>query len=215
MQELNEILLPILRGQNELNAEKTEKVCAASGQHDFQLPMDHVYPRHEHNQTKSLAVILYGAIGTPNFNEFHSNLVSYANSGEIGTYIVRHAPKDSVYPTALQGYGIALDIKNMEYKTIDDSKDSTQTTENDNDDHKIDNDDDDEGLDDFIISVFMKRKPDVSEALQKYQKSSQESASEKKRWRMKDLGLLALSRIVTKFSTVCKKSIFFCWRHSP
>lgn len=39
-------------------------------------------------------------------------------------YVLRHfipGTSEKTTPTALQGYGIYLDIKNMEYKNIDDS----------------------------------------------------------------------------------------------
>ena len=83
-------------------------------------------------------VLLLGELGHPAFAAFHLYLAGRARAGEL-LYVMRHgaAPSASASSAAsasssssspwassstpLQGYGVVLDIKKMEYKTIDDS----------------------------------------------------------------------------------------------
>lgn len=57
----------------------------------FQI--DHHYPGSEN---KSLTVILYGELGTPEFSQFHNFLKQYAIEGKID-YIVRHYVKVNIF----------------------------------------------------------------------------------------------------------------------
>lgn len=83
---------------------------------------DHVYLN-----DKTTKAILYGTLGSSSFCNLHNWLVNHplVSSGEV-QYSVRHAFFDnSLTPdaagfTRLQGYGVYLDIKNMEYKNVDD-----------------------------------------------------------------------------------------------
>ena len=78
---------------------------------------DHMYPS---KSTSTLNFILYGALGTSSFCSEHKSLVEQALSGTI-KYSARHAAEaigleQTDAQTSLQGYGVFLDIKNMEYK---------------------------------------------------------------------------------------------------
>jgi UDP-glucose:glycoprotein glucosyltransferase len=64
---------------------------------------------------------LYSCPGTTGFTELHEALLSLANSGAV-VYVLRYRVPRS-WPrtqTHLQGYGMYLDIKNMEYRNLDD-----------------------------------------------------------------------------------------------
>ncbi|CAK7357042.1 unnamed protein product [Dovyalis caffra] len=100
----------------------------------FQQPelfdFDHV---HFESHPGSPVTILYGALGTDCFKEFHSTLVKAAKEGRV-KYVVRPVlpsgceskvgqcvavgASDSLN---LGGYGVELALKNMEYKAMDDS----------------------------------------------------------------------------------------------
>ncbi|KAF1784246.1 Nucleotide-diphospho-sugar transferase [Phytophthora cactorum] len=109
----------ILRGKKQQN---NDQACVAAGVNDIELQVDHKYPYIASDSEKTpMSAILYGLVGTEKFHAFHSKLVKQAQNNKI-QYMVRHYPRDSPLDTLLQGYGVALDIKNMEYKTIDDSK---------------------------------------------------------------------------------------------
>ncbi|KAF0693842.1 Aste57867_15229 [Aphanomyces stellatus] len=176
----------------------TQQACAASGQHDFQLPVDHVFPNAK--RTGSAHVIVYGTPTTPSFRAFHSTFLPLATAGDI-SYIVRHAPQDNTLPVAVQGYGVTLNIKNMEYKTIDDSKDGSGTHKQ----HHATPTDDDE--DEFIVSVMTKKKEEVAKALREYQLEFEDVVDEDEEadfddlsvtpWQLSQLGYLATQNIMT------------------
>lgn len=89
------------------------------------LPFDHVYPAHTTTaEPPKVVVTLYSAIGTSEFAGFHALLKPRAQKGEL-RYVVRHFVPGMDDPrsvkTLLQGYGVYLDIKNMEYKNLDES----------------------------------------------------------------------------------------------
>ena len=85
---------------------------------------DHIFEASEDDASlPPVKVVLYGSIGTSSFCTLHSQIKSLAEKNLV-QYSTRHAfpglvPLSNV--THLQGYGVFLDIKNMEYKTIDDS----------------------------------------------------------------------------------------------
>ena len=87
--------------------------------------------------------ILYGQVGTTSFNEFYNML-----KDQKIKFVVRHMghiayeeemktniQTSRAIPTALQGYGVRLDIRNVEYKAFDDGPsdkadgDTKQTTD--------------------------------------------------------------------------------------
>ncbi|KAF3637054.1 UDP-glucose:glycoprotein glucosyltransferase [Capsicum annuum] len=91
---------------------------------------DHVHP--ESNVGSSVA-ILYGALGTDCFEQFHRTLTSAAREGKI-YYVVRPVLPSGCESKSspcgalgtsdslnLGGYGVELALKNMEYKAMDDS----------------------------------------------------------------------------------------------
>ncbi|KZV49802.1 UDP-glucose:glycoprotein glucosyltransferase [Dorcoceras hygrometricum] len=100
----------------------------------FQQPeifdFDHIHPV---STIGSPTAILYGALGTDCFKEFHLTLVEAARKGKI-KYVVRSVMPSGCEsksgscgaigtgePPNLGGYGVELALKNMEYKAMDDS----------------------------------------------------------------------------------------------
>jgi len=70
--------------------------------------------------------VLYGLVGSSPFCQLHHSLAAAVGSGSLARYSARHylqAPGGSgaAQGTLLQGFGVFLDIKNMEYKNVDDS----------------------------------------------------------------------------------------------
>lgn len=98
---------------------------------DLALAFDHVYDcGTKEDGVYSLpetTAILYGTVGSPSMMGFHRVLKDAAEAGAV-RYVFRHAlpyGNESVggegEKTPLQGYGVVLDVKNMEYRNLDDS----------------------------------------------------------------------------------------------
>lgn len=84
----------------------------------------HIHPKSTSSESE---IYLYGIPGTESFCYFHSQISNLLDSAAHSySYIVRYnypqVVSNSLISPNLQGYGVFLDIKNMEYKTIDDSK---------------------------------------------------------------------------------------------
>ena len=91
---------------------------------------DHVYPspgagggvRH---------VVLYGTLGTTSFCQLHSLVMQDVSSDDSMRYSARHAflrQASTSAETVLPGYGIFLDIKNMEYNTANKKDDEAASS---------------------------------------------------------------------------------------
>ena len=88
------------------------------------LTFDHIFPPPNSILDRPpRTAILYGSLTSPNFRELHTHLLQIANKPDAHVeYIFRHIP-----PTArsdgrshLSGYGVALDLKKMDYLALDD-----------------------------------------------------------------------------------------------
>ncbi|KAJ0400835.1 hypothetical protein ATCC90586_005228 [Pythium insidiosum] len=179
------------------------ETCVAAGQHDVELDrVDHKFPQPMRLKTTA---ILYGLIGSPSFYSFHHELKDLASAQRL-EYIVRHYPKDSDLETLLQGYGVSLDIKNMEYKTIDDSKkvgdeDSENEADVDGESHDDDDDDptSDEDVDGVFFSTLIKEHESISAELKGFRDQlvkQHDQQEEIKAWQLKDIGLSATREIL-------------------
>ncbi|KUF82884.1 UDP-glucose:glycoprotein glucosyltransferase [Phytophthora nicotianae] len=194
----------ILRGKKK--QQNKDQTCVAAGVNDIELQVDHKYPFIASDSEKTpMSAILYGLVGTEKFHAFHKKLVKQAQNNNI-QYMVRHYPRDSPLDTLLQGYGVALDIKNMEYKTIDDSKktggddtanDEEGAEEEDEEEEEID----DEEVDGFLFKPLMARHGAIADDLKQFydilvKKADGEQEQELKAWHLKDLGASAVRAIV-------------------
>ncbi|CAH0516434.1 unnamed protein product [Peronospora belbahrii] len=181
-----------------------DQVCLAAGVNDVELSVDHKYPHIPLNPAKtSMSVILYGLVGTDPFYAFHTSLIKQAQENKI-QYMVRHYPRDTPLDTLLQGYGVALDIKNMEYKTIDDSKKTEEDNtigDGEDDEDEEEDDIDDEEVQGFLFKPLMARHRVIAHDLKQFydilvKRVDDEQEQELKAWHMKDLGPSAARAIV-------------------
>jgi len=101
---------------------------------------DHIYPPLTTTNTPDNSVpkvVLYGVLGSSSFCSLHHAIVLRMQQGNL-RYSARHAfpgssissdwTGEGVSAQRLQGYGVFLDLKNMEYKNIDDSDDNAATS---------------------------------------------------------------------------------------
>ncbi|KAG6391795.1 hypothetical protein SASPL_149555 [Salvia splendens] len=172
----------------------------------FQYPeifdFDHVHPD---STAGCPTAILYGALGTECFKEFHMALSEAAKNGKV-KYVVRSVlPSGCEQKTSpcgaigtgdsvnLGGYGVELALKNMEYKAMDDSAIKKGVTLEDP--HTEDLSLEVRG---FIFSHILERKPELTSevmAFRDYLLSSTISDTLDV-WELKDLGHQTAQRIV-------------------
>ncbi|KVH88595.1 UDP-glucose:Glycoprotein Glucosyltransferase [Cynara cardunculus var. scolymus] len=172
----------------------------------FQQPelfeFDHVYFA---SSIGSPIAILYGALGTDCFKEFHLSLVEAAKEGKV-KYVVRPVlpsgcesksghcgaigTKD---PLNLGGYGVELALKNMEYKAMDDSEIKKGVTLEDP--HIEDLSQEVRG---FIFSRILERKPELTSEIMAFRDSLLSSTVSETLnvWELKDLGHQTVQKIV-------------------
>ncbi|CAL5438882.1 unnamed protein product [Camellia sinensis] len=177
-----------------------------SARDSFQQPelyeFDHI---HFDSSIGSPVAILYGALGTDCFREFHVALVAAAKEGKV-KYVARPvlpsgcqsksghcAAVGTNDPVNLGGYGVELALKNMEYKAMDDSAIKKGVTLEDP--HTEDLSQEVRG---FIFSRILERKPGLTSeimAFRDYLLSSTVSDTLDV-WELKDLGHQTAQRIV-------------------
>ncbi|XP_027357768.1 UDP-glucose:glycoprotein glucosyltransferase isoform X2 [Abrus precatorius] len=172
----------------------------------FQRPelfdFDHV---HFDSSIGTPLAILYGALGTTCFKEFHVALVGAAKQGKV-KYVLRPVlpagceanfgrcgsvgASESVN---LGGYGVELALKNMEYKAMDDSTIKKGVTLEDPRTEDLNQE-----VRGFIFSKILERKPELTSeimAFRDYLLSSTVSDTLDV-WELKDLGHQTVQRIV-------------------
>jgi hypothetical protein len=88
------------------------------------LAFDHVTPDPSHTlNTPPITAILYASIGSEHLYTLHSFLHALATApNPTLEYVVRYVPpyEDSSARNWLAGYGVNLDLKKMDYLSIDD-----------------------------------------------------------------------------------------------
>jgi hypothetical protein len=130
---------------------------------------DHIHPRSSPltvDQHIGGSVVLYGSIGTPDFCGLHSALAGKASETGLG-YAVRHAFhgfETLSNSSRIQGYGIFLDIKNVEYKTFDDSDSNSVVASGKTSTEQVSFTEDEE-VAGVVFSTVAKRRPDVVDGL--------------------------------------------------
>ncbi|KAH8101097.1 glycosyltransferase family 24 protein, partial [Cristinia sonorae] len=121
-----------LAGVETIDSSAGHEVCFRSFNPPKLLPFDHVQPLATHLSRPPRTAILYASLASPNFRSLHDYLykASTGSSPHI-EYVLRHIPgrdRDLSSRSYLSGYGVALDLKKMEYLAIDDrSSESTNT----------------------------------------------------------------------------------------
>ncbi|GAV61148.1 Glyco_transf_8 domain-containing protein/UDP-g_GGTase domain-containing protein [Cephalotus follicularis] len=177
-------------------------VTEDSFQHPELFDFDHI---HFDSSFSSPVTILYGALGTDCFREFHVTLVEAAKEGKV-KYVVRPVlPSACAVKTGLcgavgardsinlGGYGVELALKNMEYKAMDDSTVRKGVTLEDPRTEDLSQE-----VRGFIFSKILERKPELTSeimAFRDYLLSSTVSDTLDV-WELKDLGHQTAQRIV-------------------
>ncbi|EAU89163.2 hypothetical protein CC1G_08570 [Coprinopsis cinerea okayama7 len=90
------------------------------------LSFDHIYPPPDRVAEKPpRTAILYAQFASPNFRALHSHLYDLARQEDARVeYVLRYVPPPPSdkprEPNVLSGYGVALDLKKMDYLALDD-----------------------------------------------------------------------------------------------
>ena len=151
-------------------------------------------------------LILYAQIGTKEFDQFHKFIVNLAETNSHKyqlDYVLRHNYRESKHlgKVALSGYGVELDIKNVEYKAGDDTKVNAKdsTDENSRKTGSQSSSADDEPVNGFMFNRLKELNPTFVDRLDELRKHLIESTFELaplKAWQMQDLSLQAAQRII-------------------
>ncbi|XP_028131393.1 UDP-glucose:glycoprotein glucosyltransferase [Diabrotica virgifera virgifera] len=143
---------------------------------------------------RSLAVVLYGQIGTKSFGKFHRVLKQAAVDGKID-YVIRHYVKGNDSKNLrLSGYGVELQMKSTEYK----SQDDTELHEDQNSAEASQEDEDTE-LEGFDFAKLKQIFPNLKNQLDKFKTHLEDTSSELaplKVWQFQELSLQAAERIM-------------------
>lgn len=149
--------------------------------------------------TKKVAIVLYGLIGTADFNKFHETILTLTGLPYSIDYVFRHnympSSKTDANRVALSGYGVELDIKNLEYKNKDDAK----VKQDDESETKESREAKDDSINGFMFDKLRERNPDMKENLDELKKYLLESTMELaplKPWQTQDLSLQAAQRVL-------------------
>ena len=160
---------------------------------------------HEYKSTNStlpnvapVVVHLYAPMGSKSFLAFHAKLVKRAQKNQI-RYILRHTwpageQKDKELQMQVQGYGVEMAIKNMEYKAVDDQKKEGGASADDGTDQE-------QEVAGFDFKVLLARKPEKEVELLSLRdallsEAREAESSDIKVWALKDLGVQASQRIL-------------------
>ncbi|QRV75871.1 glycosyltransferase family 24 protein [Ceratobasidium sp. AG-Ba] len=108
---------------------------ASSGNLVRLFPFDHV--RKQPDTECSTPLVFYASLSSQNFYPLYSYLLSKATQPEF-CYVMRYSPPEA--PSKLEekdrnmlsGYGVALDLKKMDYLALDDRGPRSQGSKNDN-----------------------------------------------------------------------------------
>lgn len=143
-------------------------------------------------------VVLYGTIGESQWQQFHEELLELAEDGQL-RYVMRHAPpRGSDEPTLLRGFGVLLDIKNMEYKALDDRAPAPDAQDEEPEADVVD-EGDEVPIEGILFDTLASRRPDLTEQLAAAKNELLSAASgdedDLKVWDMQDLGLQAVAYI--------------------
>jgi len=160
---------------------------------------DHIYPSPSSPSHCSTA-FLYATIGTQAFVNFHKYLSQAAAAGDV-KYVFRHSwpgareeEEKAHQDMLLQGYGVELAIKNMEYKAVDDRHKEGEAGSS------LEDDLEDE-VGGFDFKTLLQRKPNLEVELLSFRdrllsEAKSDEGTDIKVWALKDLGIQASQRIL-------------------
>ncbi|CAN0515611.1 unnamed protein product, partial [Ectocarpus sp. 12 AP-2014] len=180
--------------------------------------------------------VLYGVVGSPDMMSFHRVLKAKAETGAV-TYAFRHAlpygrgdgggggddDMATTNTTPLQGYGVVLDVKNMEYQSFDSSDSEGEDGQEGEDGDATGGGSDalsiveGEEVGGVVFSTVASRRPELKRELGMLRQAllleeqsggggggGDGGAEELKVWNMGDLGLQALQSVAAADSPVLR-----------
>lgn len=173
-------------------------------------PFDAIHPRSAPRASSgasstSRLVVVYGLPGSARFAAMH-RVVEEALAGREGgeelEYVARAvaAPASYQLPTRVPGFGVALDIKNMEYRALDDRAVAEEDEEDEEGEDSAagseEEEDEEEEVAGILFSRLASRYPALGPRLEVARKELAAREAEAKEedlkvWDMKDLGLQA------------------------
>ncbi|KAK8802102.1 hypothetical protein WA158_006497 [Blastocystis sp. Blastoise] len=171
---------------------------------------DHIYPETE--TINNNIIVLYTSLGSLEFVNWYREIQSLLSTNKI-QFLYRHIHKNILTSDSyIRGYGIALNIKNMEYKTIDDRLESLQnnkTMDNDFIDKEEEEEKEEEKdielnmnikqIEDIDFDKLMKLYPKETKKLRKYKRimtKNNYNNQEIDKTKMKDIGYKTTERIL-------------------
>ena len=210
--------------ENVLGRLVSSKVSMASSMQDEDVgdaagssEWDHLFPPESPQQSTSTTgahhsrkAVLYGLVGSSAFCKLHQGLAKAVKAGQLAEYSARHhlQPLASAQSAAsLQGFGVFLDIKNMEYKNVDDASSASSGDSSTTVDPSIADWDTlglnfEKVLQNVPASAFQERTKEVLVPLLRDQLTQAQAGagaedSTMKVWKMHDLGLQTLQQVRT------------------
>lgn len=163
---------------------------------------DHSYT--SFSTSSSVKAVLFGSYASTSFCSLYGSLKRYTDEGRLGSFAVRPAFHDLTPLSAtssLQGYGVFLDIKNMEYKNVDDisapAQQSEEKAERGGADEVFDVEEEVQGIN---FHKLRQHNPSLTEEISMLRHSlrssgggvQEEQGGAMKVWKMKDFGLQLL-----------------------
>jgi UDP-glucose:glycoprotein glucosyltransferase len=176
------------------SSELTTSLLSSSDSVSTVYSFDHVFPPLTPSGDPSHSppvVILYGQLGTRDFQTFHGILKPLAEKSQI-QYIFRHYQSGPSVRTRFSGYGVRLDIKSTEYKAVDDRTVSEEKSK-----QAVDVDEEIEG---FRFSRLQELYPELHSQLndlREYLKEGSKALAPLKQWQLQDLGFQAVQRVMS------------------
>eukprot|EP01113_Clastostelium_recurvatum_P008329 TRINITY_DN1391_c0_g1_i1.p1 TRINITY_DN1391_c0_g1~~TRINITY_DN1391_c0_g1_i1.p1 ORF type:complete len:1486 (+),score=528.58 TRINITY_DN1391_c0_g1_i1:428-4885(+) len=167
------------------------------------LPVfSHDYIYASHNTSAVPVAFLYAnpAASPAEFRTFHNALTTLAKAGQV-VYVLRYYLAWDLYDQVmnLQGYGVDLAIKNLEYKAMDDQvKEKPQGEDADDDEETVAVEGDDE-VQGFKFNVLKERHPALKTSLHSFRQflsEQNQDFDQLKVWDLKNLGVQASQRIL-------------------
>ena len=166
------------------------------------LSVDHVFGGGGTEDGAAPFVVLYAPLGSSAFQRAHATLSARSRNGDI-VYAYRPLIRtvEGARRQTLQGYGVQLAIKNMEYKVLDDKavEDLGGIGETGSLQDAIEGEDESE-VGGFYFATLAKRRPELQPKLSDLRETvtaAEGDASSLKVWAMQDLGLQASQRVLS------------------
>lgn len=159
------ILYPTEEILCQLDVTKLPKSFDYIDEEKYVAKWDYRYPATSLDTTKVPIAMLHGIPGTSSFCALHESLSTLSHTNLVN-YVFRPAfPGISPISISrpLQGYGVYLDIKNMEYKNVDDKDEGgNQQNNSPNEDIQFEKGEEIKGI---IFSTLQERKPELTKEL--------------------------------------------------